>query len=782
MADAPILPKNGAPITWDKVPESLKNEFFNNITNSAYIQALIDRYNVIGIDLEGLRFQHKVETSIAETAHTTHETVEHHENHNNHLPHGHGHEGHGFTPDTLTQQITDTKEYQDTLKPLQDARAENWEKKKAKVITKWEQQHGLSINSTEGQAYLNRRADNPNSHAVKKLAEKEFRKRHSDIARKADTDVSAGSYANDEIGKQYKAAAMQNAHRELETRYGKQLRAGKISHDAFRAKANEIYTKRDKDFAKLFIRDHKEKAQQYIKNGTDPVLNHAWQETKQGKREIKQRAKVTTAVNQFNKNKMAVTPETLGSEHFKKQISEKFKEKQNEDQKNFKLSKNDLDRLSKALKEQQQSFQQESFEQPETFGEEPMPGEGNLPEMPTEAFGEEAVAEEAMAGEAAAGESAVAATAAGEGTAAAGAAAAAGGAGAAAGTTAAAGAGVAAAAGGGAAAAATFPVWGIVALVLLGIVLLVIIVLIIVNLVTNASSSTTATPPVPGLTIQVTANQTVTTPNTINATITVTCNATCKTQGTIILYEPTPFPNGISINPDPQKTTPKYSTTQYPISWQLSDFKPTTGSDGTDTYIFLLSLNTNTQASKTKFGLSFNGSVLGGGSSGTGTGTGAAPNSNECSGTYNFSDPNKPGYNANPLKNFGDPTCSWNGNNDQLSKIVNSFTSNQDWQKCYFLILAPHESSDNPNAYLKSSTSGLGAYGFFQMNPSSAGRQSTYDVGSVEWDGKGSNYTESQMYYAFKHNALTGNDFSYWGSWNNQYTTLHYDTKHWCHP
>lgn len=118
-------------------------------------------------------------------------------------------------------------------------------------------------------------------------------------------------------------------------------------------------------------------------------------------------------------------------------------------------------------------------------------------------------------------------------------------------------------------------------------------------------------------------------------------------------------------------------------------------------------------------------------------------------------------------QNFGDPKCDFTLSG--LTTAINTYETNSERQKCYYFIIARYESDYNANAYLAASTSGLGAYGLFQMNPGSAGRQSTYDVGDVYWG--------LQTQNAIKHNQLSGNDYSYWDP-----RTLAHDTQGWCHP
>ncbi len=96
------------------------------------------------------------------------------------------------------------------------------------------------------------------------------------------------------------------------------------------------------------------------------------------------------------------------------------------------------------------------------------------------------------------------------------------------------------------------------------------------------------------------------------------------------------------------------------------------------------------------------------------------PSSSSCGGKYSGS-------------NYGDPNCDFT-KNGLASLIKNLDSTNYD---IWFNTVARGESQYNPNAYLKNSASGFGAYGLFQMNPK--GKSSQYDVGNVNWQLQTSN-------------------------------------------
>ncbi|HXB12492.1 MAG TPA: hypothetical protein VNZ45_10925, partial [Bacteroidia bacterium] len=148
--------------------------------------------------------------------------------------------------------------------------------------------------------------------------------------------------------------------------------------------------------------------------------------------------------------------------------------------------------------------------------------------------------------------------------------------------------------------------------------------------------------------------------------------------------------------------------------------------------------------------------------SGSGSGGGAAipgnlpPSSNTCSGIYSYYMSITPGH-----QNYGDPTCTLvkkdpNGvaiiNKDAILTELKTLKSSE--AMGWFICVIPNESSYNANAYLGASTSGKGAYGLVQMNPTGAGN-GKYDNGQVVWPlqlSNGINYNDK----------VIGHSFSYW--------------------
>ncbi len=103
---------------------------------------------------------------------------------------------------------------------------------------------------------------------------------------------------------------------------------------------------------------------------------------------------------------------------------------------------------------------------------------------------------------------------------------------------------------------------------------------------------------------------------------------------------------------------------------------------------------------------------------------GQPPSQNNC-GKYRLN---------NPLGNFGDPVCNFT--KDDLYRLLQQADpTNTDY---WFYTVVRCESGYDPNAYLKASASGLGAYGLYQMNPGGKGSGS-YDAGDVIWQQQSSN-------------------------------------------
>jgi hypothetical protein len=132
------------------------------------------------------------------------------------------------------------------------------------------------------------------------------------------------------------------------------------------------------------------------------------------------------------------------------------------------------------------------------------------------------------------------------------------------------------------------------------------------------------------------------------------------------------------------------------------------------------------------------------------------PSTNNCSGIYSYYMSITPGH-----QNYGDPTCTLvkkdpNGvaiiNKDAILTELKTLKSSE--AMGWFTCVLPNESSYNANAYLRASTSGKGAYGLVQMNPTGGGN-GKYDNGQVVWPlqlSNGINYNDK----------VIGHSFSYW--------------------
>jgi hypothetical protein len=145
-------------------------------------------------------------------------------------------------------------------------------------------------------------------------------------------------------------------------------------------------------------------------------------------------------------------------------------------------------------------------------------------------------------------------------------------------------------------------------------------------------------------------------------------------------------------------------------------------------------------------------------SSAEGGGSGAIPgnlppNTNDCSGVYAAYMAATPGH-----QNYGDPTCSLvekdpNGNaiinKDLILKELQTLKSDE--AMAWFVCIVPNESGYNANAYLGASTSGNGAYGLVQMNPTGKGNGSL-DDGEVVWSlqlSNGIQYNDTKISHTF---------------------------------
>jgi lysophospholipase L1-like esterase len=155
------------------------------------------------------------------------------------------------------------------------------------------------------------------------------------------------------------------------------------------------------------------------------------------------------------------------------------------------------------------------------------------------------------------------------------------------------------------------------------------------------------------------------------------------------------------------------------------------------------------------------------------------PNKDTCGGAYDFSNSmyKDSRFLHQDAPNFGDPGCTMadppgvagaSGLDhfySELKRILNGATTTDGAGKVWddwvlFNIIVKNESSYNPNDFYPEAH-----YGLFQMNPASAGRQSYYDVGDVNWP--------VQIYnaamYNYRRDTSGGCKFTYWSTthwWN----------------
>jgi len=129
--------------------------------------------------------------------------------------------------------------------------------------------------------------------------------------------------------------------------------------------------------------------------------------------------------------------------------------------------------------------------------------------------------------------------------------------------------------------------------------------------------------------------------------------------------------------------------------------------------------------------------ATGGGTAGVGS---VPANNSTCGGKYTLN---------TQYENFGDPQCNFT--QQALGTLLSQLDSaNALTWNC----IAEHESAYNPNAYLNASTSGLGAYGLFQMNPKGQGN-GQYDAGNVNWTLQTSNAINYR-------NKVINGSWAYW--------------------
>lgn len=132
------------------------------------------------------------------------------------------------------------------------------------------------------------------------------------------------------------------------------------------------------------------------------------------------------------------------------------------------------------------------------------------------------------------------------------------------------------------------------------------------------------------------------------------------------------------------------------------------------------------------------------------------PSTDNCSGIYSYYMGITPGH-----QNYGDPTCTLIKKDPNGTAIINKDAILSELKTLkpseamgWFICVVPNESGYNANAYLGASTSGYGAYGLVQMNPTGKGN-GQFDNGQVVWPlqlSNGINYNDKNI----------GHTFSYW--------------------
>lgn len=739
MPPAPNPLQNKDEITpWGKLSLDEKNKIFAEINPNTDIQGMLNAKGITGISPAQLLFEYKIELSIEKHKKEQANPPEQTKTHNIHfLPEVHVPESHPFKPKTLTPEMEANIHYKEHLEEVKKQKKKHWDENKEKIIQKKQKQLRRLLTSEE----VRQLKENPESDFTKETAEQKYRskwgKEAKDFDKKERTNTSAGSYEKDFFGKQYKQAALEHAEIEVKNRLEKKYKKGKISEAEYRAEANKIYQKHQKNFAKDFIRDHKEKAEHYLQNRTDPILNNAWEEMKPGRAKKyyeKQKAAAKTALPKTDHPSLFDQQSHLSSighgtyppQNNEQPTKPKFDhpsefpdEDKEQPQASYPRMPKDIEQGQKEMVENYMNqMNTESFSPMEQFPEAINPLETNAME------GLGGIAPEAMETGEILGAEAAAAPVAAETI------------------------------------AASAPIWANpIFWIVFFIILLIIIIFIffIMNNQLNGQNAQNQNTPVPGLTITV-SQPSPSIPNlgTADFTVNVTCNPSCKAAGDIIIYDKQ-FPAGTSLNPDKTKTTGTYTTTQYPISWLLKDNTPTTDPNGADSYTFTFSLNTTSQINNVKIATTIYGDVV------AGTAGGGADFGDSCGTTYNLTN-TSPDYTKFYPKyapaNFGDAKCEFTQQN--LAKTKNdaytylqslgiSSTDLSIWND----VVIPCESGWDPNAYASQADIGTpdpgGAWGLVQMGQ---GRNGPNDNGKTAW--------RQQLSNAINYNKGIGGSWRYW--------------------
>ncbi|MBP9719577.1 MAG: hypothetical protein KBD46_03830, partial [Candidatus Levybacteria bacterium] len=206
-----------------------------------------------------------------------------------------------------------------------------------------------------------------------------------------------------------------------------------------------------------------------------------------------------------------------------------------------------------------------------------------------------------------------------------------------------------------------------------------------------------------------------------------TINASYTGTAEITLTDTFP-PNTQLVN-----ATGIHTKTDTTAVWKLSENEATGTAPKVYIFTFILGPNKEDMLVKNKIVANATG----------GTGSGIPPTADNCGGLYTL---------ANPLGNFGDPTCDFK-KDDLYTLLKQQDPANAD--KWFFKIV-PCESSYNPNTWrdpniLPQTPDPAGAWGLFQMG---RGRNGQYDHGDVYW--------KDQATSAVEWNKLIGGSFGYW--------------------
>lgn len=717
-------------MTWEKLPPSVKNDFFANIANKSLLKELLEqceRMYGLHLTFDFITFQQELETSIEEKEIQQQEHQQaHHSNHGN--SHG-NHTGHQERKvDMLHDGIKNNDIYRKALIKLREEKRKKWKKKEKKISATWEKKNKKSIDLPEGQQYLARHAANPHSYATEKQAEAIFRNRkeNKELIKRLDQEAlhnTSKRYEEDFIGKQFQnfaAEAIRHDVRKLKKAYKK----GKITKEEYQKKATERYQKNHDHQAEEYVSRYHAKA--YIQKKDSQILQKAWAKVQPGKvrkyekrkmaiYRLAQGIKKTLNKNPFSKKNKKTSqtksdPLSVQNEEYKQlPDAQEFTPKEAEyTQRRYKpVQKLDPNVVIQAGISDQDIYgippqQIQTYEQPQR--ENPYTSQiqrvHNILKIikRVKKIGElgEKIGELAE----------------------------------------------------GAAVLLNPYVLAGIGIALLIIILILIVVGIVQQSQNNANQNQTD-PPIAGLTITLKAITTTVTngDNQIaRYEADVTCDTTCQQQEPLNIYIDT-LPQGTTpVNPttDTGKNDTQYTTTPYPMTWNMLVKTPKA------TIIF--ALNTAAKIDNTKIALTVKGAVAGGGVTAGGAKSTVPPSQNTC-GTKYINDIQK-----NTLKaNYGDPTCDFT--EPKLADTITQLDAANKYK--WYNVIAWCESHYNPNAFappvgIQATLDASGAWGLFQMG---TGKNGDYDHGDVYW--------KDQTTNAITYNKLViGGNFAYWATRN----------------